>query len=70
MTSGMQITINGAAEDVADRTTVATLVADHAERRTRVAVAVNAEVVPRSRWETTQLEAGDSVELLAATAGG
>ncbi len=66
----MQITINGVTADVADRTTVAALVRDRVEGRPRVAVAVNAGVVPRSQWETTRLEPGDNIELLAATAGG
>ncbi len=66
----MQITINGAAADVADRITVAALVRDRAEGRSRIAVAVNAGVVPRSQWEATRLGPGDSIELLAATAGG
>ena len=35
-----------------------------------VAVAVDAEVVPRSEWTATALEAGQHVELLAAMQGG
>ena len=66
----MQVRINGAPVDVAERVTVAELVRARTEEPTGVAVAVNAGVVPRSRWETTRLEAGDSVELLAAAAGG
>ena len=66
----MQVSINGVAVDVADQLTVAVLVRDWAEGRNRVAVAVNATVVPRSEWDTTRLGSGDSVELLAATAGG
>lgn len=66
----MQITINGVAADVADHVTVAGLVRDRVEGRSRIAVAVNAEVVPRSQWEAAGLRPGDSVELLAATAGG
>ncbi len=66
----MRITINGVATDVEDETTVADLVSGRAEGRSRVAVAVNAEVVPRSQWEATSLGPEDSIELLAATAGG
>ncbi|TQN44124.1 sulfur carrier protein [Blastococcus colisei] len=67
----MQVTVNGAPAEVRESTTVAALVAAHsggADRR--VAVALNAAVVPRSRWETTRLTPGDSIELLAPTAGG
>jgi sulfur carrier protein len=35
-----------------------------------VAVAVNGAVVPRSAWPATQLQPGDSVELLSAVQGG
>jgi len=66
----MKVTINGVAAVVAEGITVAALVRDRAEGPSRMAVAVNAGVVPRSQWEETRLEPGDSVELLAATAGG
>lgn len=66
----MQITINGVAADVDHHITVAALVTGRATERSRVAVAVNAEVVPRSQWGTTRLGPGDSIELLTATAGG
>jgi sulfur carrier protein len=49
---------------------VAALVAVRIGEHRRVAVAVNGEVVPRSRWETTGLTPGDAVEVLAPTAGG
>jgi sulfur carrier protein len=35
-----------------------------------LAVAVNREVVPRSQWETREMEAGDDVEIIRATQGG
>jgi sulfur carrier protein len=35
-----------------------------------VAVALNDEVVRRSEWPTTTLEAGDRVEIVTATQGG
>ncbi|CAI9403044.1 sulfur carrier protein ThiS [Nocardioides sp. T2.26MG-1] len=66
----MQITINGSATDVPDRITVAALVRNRVDGDRRVAVAVNACVVPRSQWDTTRLGPGDRIELLAATAGG
>jgi sulfur carrier protein len=66
----MHVTVNGAPTEVAQAVTVAALVATLTDERRRVAVAVNGEVVPRSAWETTPLRAGDSVEVLAAVAGG
>lgn len=34
------------------------------------AVAVNGDVVPRSEWETTQLDDGATVDILTAVQGG
>jgi sulfur carrier protein len=66
--SAVQVTVNGASAELPPGATVATAVAERAAGR--VAVALNGEVVPRSRWETTDLAAGDSLEVLAPTAGG
>ena len=66
----MQVTVNGVPTDVPDATTVATLVAERSAGHSRVAVAVNGGVVPRSSWETSGLAPGDAVEVLAPTAGG
>ncbi|PZS16264.1 MAG: thiamine biosynthesis protein ThiS [Acidimicrobiales bacterium] len=38
--------------------------------RSGMAVAVNGEVVPRSRWPATELADGDQVEVLTAVQGG
>ena len=66
----MHVTVNGDAFDLADGTTVADVVATRIEDQRRVAVARNGEVVPRSAWPATPLNAGDSVEVLVAAAGG
>jgi sulfur carrier protein len=66
----VQVTVNGVPTDVPDTTTVATLVAERSAGHSRVAVAVNGGVVPRSSWETSTLGPGDAVEVLAPTAGG
>lgn len=66
----MRLIVNGAGTDLAPGTTVAGLVEARAADARRVAVARNGEVVPRSAWDRTQLEEGDAVEVLAATAGG
>ena len=65
----MQLTVNGKQTEVAEDTTVATLVAGRTHQR-RVAVAVNGQVVPRSAWPHTALAGGDDVEMLTAVAGG
>lgn len=66
----MQVTVNGSGTQVPDGVTVQALVADRAGAHDRVAVARNGDVVPRSAWATTRLAAGDSLEVLAPTAGG
>jgi sulfur carrier protein len=70
----VQLTVNGAAAELADGATVADvvtgIVAARAAGHDRVAVARNGDVVPRSRWAQTRLAPGDAVEVLAPTAGG
>jgi sulfur carrier protein len=66
----MQVTVNGAPAEFPEDTTVAALVAERGGRHDRVAVALNGDVVPRSSWPTTRLSPGDSLEVLAPTAGG
>ena len=35
-----------------------------------IAAAVNGVLIPRSSWSKTQLESGDTVEIVQATSGG
>jgi sulfur carrier protein len=66
------ITVNGKPRDVAPGTTVAALLDEldlPAERR-GVAVAVDAEVVPRAEWPHAEVRDGSSVEVLVAIQGG
>ena len=78
----MNIRLNGTQHAVADGATVSalvsgvtgrTLAADGQAtdgRKLGVAVARNAEVVPRSQWHATALAEGDDVELVTAVQGG
>lgn len=62
--------VNGESHSVPEGTTAAALV-DTVGCGTRgVAVAINAEVVPRSTWADALLSAGDRVEILRAVQGG
>lgn len=66
------IIVNGAARDLAPGATVVdvvVLLTGGSEGR-GIAVAVNDEVVPRSRWQETALRDGDAVEVLTAVPGG
>jgi sulfur carrier protein len=69
----MKVLVNGEARELPDTLTVAELVAEEAPALTGgrgVAVAVDAEVVPRSAWGETRLREGQHVEVLAAMQGG
>jgi sulfur carrier protein len=69
----MRLVVNGHERELPAGTTVAKLVQESAvepERARGVAVAVDAEVVPRSAWAETELTDGQRVELLAAMQGG
>jgi sulfur carrier protein len=69
----VRLLVNGESREVPDRLTIAELVAGEvpavAEGR-GVAVAIDAEIVPRSAWDEHRLEEGQHVEVLAAMQGG
>jgi len=64
--------VNGEPTEVEDGATIAALLArlDVERRRRGIAVAVDAEVVPRGDWERRLLSDGEHVELLSAIQGG
>jgi sulfur carrier protein len=64
------VLVNGASRRLPAGTSVATLVASLGRSPQGLAVAVNLEVVVRSRWEATLLGEGDRVEVLTAAQGG
>jgi sulfur carrier protein len=67
----MQLVVNAVASSVDDGTTVADVVRGLAGDDPRgVAVALNGDVVPRSRWAATHPADGDHVEVLTAVQGG
>ena len=68
----MTVLVNGEARQLAPGTTVQALLDALAVPGggRGVAVAVDAEVVPRGEWETTRLDEGARVEVLRAIQGG
>jgi sulfur carrier protein len=68
----MTIVVNGQERHVEPGATVADLVSAFAPPGVgdRVAVARNAELVPRSAWRATEVASGDRIELLSAVQGG
>jgi sulfur carrier protein len=67
----MEVTVNGVARTVdATNPDVATLVALLGLAGKRIAVERNGEIVPKSRYAETRVEAGDKLEIVAAVGGG
>lgn len=78
----MSFTLNGQARNTVSDSTLKHLIAELTgrdladtgqpvdKRRLGVAVAVNAEVVPRNRWAEVTIHDGDDVEILTAVQGG
>lgn len=63
------VTVNGRARDV-EAQTIADLVAALGLTGKRIAVEMNGEIVPRSRYASTTLSAGDKLEIVGAVGGG
>ena len=66
----MQIIVNGNSTEIPDGTDMASLIEQLELKGQRLAVEVNEELVPRSRFDTHRLAAGDRVEIIHAVGGG
>lgn len=68
----MQITLNGKARTIADGASICDLLAELELDlgRKGIAVALNAEIAPRSGWPSTRLREGDRVDIINAVQGG
>jgi sulfur carrier protein len=68
----MNVTVNGQPRELPAGATVANVVdlLDVAPEARGVAVALDGEVVTRSRWSATELREGALVEVVAAIGGG
>lgn len=66
----MLIHLNGQALDVADNLTAAELLTQLGLTGKRLALELNREIVPRSTYADTRLQAGDEVEIVHAIGGG
>jgi sulfur carrier protein len=67
---GVALVVNGEARRFPGTATVDDVVTAVAAGPKGIAVAVNAEVVPRSAWRATALRDGDHIEVLTAAQGG
>ena len=66
----MRIIVNGQEKNLGNLMTVAHLLADMGLADKRVAVEINLEVIPRSRYPQYQLQDNDRVEIVRAIGGG
>ena len=65
----MRVIINGEPREVAAMS-VAALLGELEYEGSHFAVAVNYDVLPRSKWPETQLKAGDEIEIITPRQGG
>jgi sulfur carrier protein len=66
----MQILVNGNPTELEADAPVSALIEGLGLAGQRIAVEVNAELVPRSRFEAHALRSGDRVEIIHAVGGG
>ena len=66
----MNLTVNGNAQTLPERLTLAELMTRENAVGRGCAAAVDGEVVPRGRWDTFLLSEGSFVEVLTAVQGG
>jgi len=65
----MRVTVNGETRDISSAS-VDALLGELDYEGTHFAIALNYDVVPRSRWAETQLKAGDEIEIITPRQGG
>jgi sulfur carrier protein len=65
----MRVTINGQACEISSRS-VDALLGELEFEGTHVAIALNYDVVPKSRWAETSLKHGDEIEIITPRQGG
>ena len=70
MSEHIEITVNGKTRSVPAGTTIADLVAELDLETRRVAVERNRDVVPRAEHASTELAAGDRLEVVTFVGGG
>jgi len=65
----MRVTVNGESREIASDS-VAALLRELDYDGTHFAIALNYDVVPKSRWAETRLQTGDEIEIITPRQGG
>ena len=66
----MQIRVNGKETEIAERLTVAALVAERGLNPDAVVVEHNLVILPKEEWSKLELSADDKLEIIAFVGGG
>jgi sulfur carrier protein len=70
MPNAVLIQVNGESRETAPGTTVTGLLAQLGLNRGRVAVEYNLQILPKTKWDETQVAAGDRFEIVQFVGGG
>lgn len=70
MDAATKITVNGESREFHPGMTVVELLRDLGLNAGRVAIERNLEILPRPRWQETQVAAGDRYEIVQFVGGG
>ncbi len=65
----MRVTVNGEAREIA-ATRIDALLDELEYEGSHFAIALNFDVLPKSRWAETHLKAGDEIEIITPRQGG
>ena len=65
----MRVTVNGEAREIASDS-VAALLGELEYEGTHFAIAVNYDVLPKSKWAETPIKNGDEIEIITPRQGG
>jgi thiamine biosynthesis protein ThiS len=70
MSESISVVINGERKDVPSGVNVTNLLAHLKLSPVRVAIERNLDILPREKWETTAVAAGDRYEIVHLVGGG
>jgi sulfur carrier protein len=70
MPDAITIQVNGESRETTAGTTITGLLAQLGLRSGRVAIEYNLHILPKSKWDETQIANGDRVEIVQFVGGG
>jgi len=70
VSNDIEVVVNGTSRTVGAGSSIRRVIAELGLEGKRIAVEKNGAIVPRSAYDTTTIEAGDRLEIVAAVGGG